>query len=68
MKQFLKFIHDRPIFKTVLVTAAGGAFGSVLPLLQSGVFEPHACGTAALAGAGAALYGLFVKRPQDGGR
>jgi len=53
------FFHKHPAIKTTVV----GALGAAVTSAAAGTFGAKA---AAVAGAVTAVYGLFVKRPQDG--
>jgi cobalamin biosynthesis protein CbiG len=67
-QEVVAWLHRSPVAKTILVTAAGGAFGAVMPLVQSGNTDPAALAAAAQSGAVAALIALgalWVKRPKD---
>jgi hypothetical protein len=67
-KKISEFLHRSAVVKTVLVTVAGGAFGAVIPLVQSGNTDPAALAAAAQAGAVTALtalIALWIKRPKD---
>jgi hypothetical protein len=64
-KKIVAFLHAHPVVKTVLVTAVGGALGAAVPLVQSGAADAATVARAAEAGALAAVYGLWVKRPKD---
>ncbi len=65
IKKIVAFLHAHPVVKTVLVTAVGGAIGAAVPLAESGVTDVAAVGRAAEAGALAAVYALWIKRPKD---
>lgn len=58
MKRLWRWWKSNPKTKTVIV----GVVGTGVGLAAQGMFGPQA---AAVAGAVGALYGLFVKRPQD---
>ena len=66
-KKIMAWWHRHPVVKTAVVTVVGGGVGAAAKVAVTGVVEPHALGVAFVGGAAAALYGLFVKRPQDGG-
>jgi hypothetical protein len=57
-KKILAWWHRHPAIKTTIVGTAGAAAVAA----SQGAFGPKA---AVVAGAVSAVYGLFVKRPQD---
>jgi hypothetical protein len=68
LKQVTAWLHRSPVAKTVAVTAAGGALGAVIPLVQAGNTDPAALAAAAQSGAVTALTALaalWIKRPVD---
>ena len=56
--KIMKWWKRHPNLKTTIVGGIGGA----VTLAANGVFGPKG---ALIAGAASAIYGLFVKRPQD---
>lgn len=65
LKKVVEFLHAHPVVKSALVTVAGAGLGAAVVAAQAGQ-SPKEIAAAAQAGAFAALYALFVKRPQDG--
>jgi len=61
---FKKLWRNR-IFKTIVVTAAGGALGAIMPMLAVGSLVVNSATlSAAASGAVAAVVGLYVKKPE----
>ena len=63
-EKYLKRLWKNPAVKTVIVSAAGGAFGAIQPMILAGTFVLNSS-TLHMAGVGAisALTALFIHRP-----
>lgn len=65
--KFLRRIWKNRAVKTLIVTAAGGAFGAIQPMLAAGTFVfDHSTLHMAAVGAMAAVTALFVQKPEKG--
>ena len=61
---FLKKLWANQVFKTVVVTAVGGAVGAIAPMAAAGaIIFNAATGSAALTGAITAVAALYIKHP-----
>lgn len=61
----LKALWSKRYVKTILITAAGGAFGAVSPMLATGMIVWNAAtAQAAVTGAVTAVAALYIRKPQ----
>jgi hypothetical protein len=65
-KKIIGWFHRHPKVKVVAVTIGSAAAGGAAQAITGGSTDPRQIGRAAGIAAAAAVYGLFIKRPQDG--